>query len=98
MAAAFCARIPFSVYAARVILWYRGTMPPGNGRWPAARPPGSLVATSGASFPPGHAVAASVTVLAAVVARLPSLHQTTQDGDGHERAPRTPQYSKGRAT
>ena len=36
-----------------------------------ARPPGSLVATSGASFPSGHAVAASVTVLAAVIALVP---------------------------
>ena len=37
-----------------------------------ARPPGSLVATSAASFPSGHAVAASVTVLAAVIALVPS--------------------------
>ena len=36
-----------------------------------ARPQGSLVATSGASFPSGHAVAASVTVLAAVIALVP---------------------------
>ncbi len=36
-----------------------------------ARPPGSLVATSGASFPSGHATAASVTVLAAVIALVP---------------------------
>jgi undecaprenyl-diphosphatase len=35
------------------------------------RPPGSLVATSGASFPSGHAVAASVTVVAAVIALVP---------------------------
>jgi membrane-associated phospholipid phosphatase len=32
------------------------------------RPPGSLVAISGASFPSGHAIAASVTVVAAVIA------------------------------
>jgi membrane-associated phospholipid phosphatase len=32
---------------------------------------GSLVATSGASFPSGHAVAASVTAVAAVIALLP---------------------------
>jgi membrane-associated phospholipid phosphatase len=32
------------------------------------RPPGSLVATTAASFPSGHAVAASVTALAAVIA------------------------------
>jgi len=37
-----------------------------------ARPPGSLVATSAASFPSGHAIAASVTVLAAVIALVPS--------------------------
>ena len=35
------------------------------------RPPGSLVATSGHSFPSGHAVAASVTAVAAVIALLP---------------------------
>lgn len=35
------------------------------------RAPGSLVVTSGASFPSGHAVAASVTVVAAVVALVP---------------------------
>jgi membrane-associated phospholipid phosphatase len=35
------------------------------------RPPGSLVRTSGASFPSGHAVAASVTVVAAVIALFP---------------------------
>jgi undecaprenyl-diphosphatase len=36
------------------------------------RPPGSLVATSGASFPSGHAIAASVTVFAAVIALIPA--------------------------
>ena len=35
------------------------------------RPPHSLVHTSGGSFPSGHAVAASVTALAAVIALLP---------------------------
>ena len=35
------------------------------------RPPGSLVATSGSSFPSGHAVAATVTAVAAVIALLP---------------------------
>jgi len=35
------------------------------------RPPGALVATSGASFPSGHAIAASVTVVAAVIALVP---------------------------
>jgi membrane-associated phospholipid phosphatase len=37
-----------------------------------ARPPGSLVAVSGASFPSGHSIAASVTVLAAVIALVPA--------------------------
>ena len=35
------------------------------------RPPGSFVHTSGASFPSGHAVAASLTVVAAVIALFP---------------------------
>jgi undecaprenyl-diphosphatase len=35
------------------------------------RPPGSLVATSGGSFPSGHAVATSVTVVAIVIALVP---------------------------
>lgn len=35
------------------------------------RPPGSLVGTSGASFPSGHSVAASVTVVASVIALVP---------------------------
>jgi len=37
-----------------------------------ARPPDSLVATSGASFPSGHSIAASVTVFAAVIALVPA--------------------------
>jgi undecaprenyl-diphosphatase len=37
-----------------------------------ARPPVSLVATSGASFPSGHSIAASVTVFAAVIALVPA--------------------------
>jgi membrane-associated phospholipid phosphatase len=37
-----------------------------------ARPPGSLVPTSGASFPSGHSIAASVTVFAAVIALVPA--------------------------
>jgi membrane-associated phospholipid phosphatase len=37
-----------------------------------ARPPASLVATSGASFPSGHAIATSVTVFAAVIALVPA--------------------------
>jgi membrane-associated phospholipid phosphatase len=42
-----------------------------KGIYDRARPPGSLVATSGASFPSGHAIAASVTVVAAVIALAP---------------------------
>ena len=43
-----------------------------KGIYDRARPPGPLVATSGASFPSGHAVAASVTVVAAVIALVPA--------------------------
>ncbi len=43
-----------------------------KGIYDRPRPPGSLVATSGASFPSGHAVAASVTVVAAVIALVPA--------------------------
>jgi membrane-associated phospholipid phosphatase len=42
-----------------------------KGIYDRARPPGSLVTTSGASFPSGHAIAASVTVVAAVIALVP---------------------------
>jgi len=42
-----------------------------KGIYDRARPPESLVATSGASFPSGHAIAASVTVVAAVIALVP---------------------------
>jgi membrane-associated phospholipid phosphatase len=42
-----------------------------KGVYDRARPPGPLVATSGASFPSGHAIAASVTVVAAVIALVP---------------------------
>jgi len=42
-----------------------------KGVYDRARPPASLVHTSGGSFPSGHAVAASVTVVAAVIALLP---------------------------
>jgi len=44
---------------------------PVKGIYDRPRPPGSLVATSGASFPSGHAIAASVTVFAAVIALVP---------------------------
>ena len=43
-----------------------------KGLYARPRPMGSLVATSGGSFPSGHAVAASVTVVAAVIALVPS--------------------------
>ena len=43
-----------------------------KGIYGRARPPASLVATSGASFPSGHAVAASVTAVAAVIALVPA--------------------------
>src|SRR5438034_4832893 len=42
-----------------------------KGIYDRARPLGSLVATSGASFPSGHSIAASVTVVAAVIALIP---------------------------
>jgi membrane-associated phospholipid phosphatase len=45
-----------------------GTLKSAYGR---ARPPGSLVTTSGASFPSGHSVAAAVTAVAAVIALVP---------------------------
>jgi membrane-associated phospholipid phosphatase len=43
-----------------------------KGAYDRTRPPGSLVATSGASFPSGHSIAASVTVVAAVIALVPA--------------------------
>jgi membrane-associated phospholipid phosphatase len=46
-----------------------------KGVYDRARPSGSLVATSGASFPSGHSVAASVTVVAAVIALVPAGRQ-----------------------
>ena len=48
-----------------------------KGIYDRARPPGSLVATSGASFPSGHAIAASVTVVAAVIALVPAGRRRT---------------------
>jgi membrane-associated phospholipid phosphatase len=42
-----------------------------KGIYGRARPPGSLVVTTGTSFPSGHAIAASVTVFAAVIALVP---------------------------
>ena len=51
-----------------------------KGIYDRARPPGSLVATSGASFPSGHAIAASVTVTAAVIALAPAGRRRTRWG------------------
>ncbi len=48
-----------------------------KGVYDRTRPPGSLVATSGASFPSGHAIAASVTVVAAVIALVPAGRRRT---------------------
>ena len=48
-----------------------------KGIYDRARPPGSLVATTNASFPSGHAVAASVTVVAAVIALVPAGRRRT---------------------
>ncbi len=45
---------------------------PLKGTYDRARPPGSLVATTNASFPSGHTIAATVTVLAAVIALVPA--------------------------
>ena len=42
-----------------------------KGVYHRTRPPGSLVATTGASFPSGHSIAAAVTVVAAVIALVP---------------------------
>ncbi len=42
-----------------------------KGVYDRARPAGSLVATTNASFPSGHAIAASVTVVAAAIALVP---------------------------
>jgi undecaprenyl-diphosphatase len=59
-----------AVFAAAVVL-SEILIGPLKGVYDRARPPGSLVATSGASFPSGHSIAASVTVLAAVIALVP---------------------------
>jgi membrane-associated phospholipid phosphatase len=55
---------------------------PLKGVYDRTRPPGSLVATSGASFPSGHAIAASVTVVAAVIALVPAGRRRTWWGGG----------------
>ena len=45
-----------------------GTLKAAFGR---ARPPGSLIGTSGATFPSGHAIAAAVTAVGLVIVLLP---------------------------
>ena len=56
-----------------------------KGIYDRARPTGSLIATSGASFPSGLTVAASVTVVAAVIARFP--RQRAQPAMHHSMQP-----------
>jgi len=60
----------FAAFVAAIVLSEAliGTL---KGIYDRARPPGSLVATSGASFPSGHSIAASVTIVAAVIALVP---------------------------
>ena len=45
-----------------------------KGLYDRPRPPGSLIATTGSSFPSGHAVAGAVTAVGLVVALLPPGH------------------------
>ena len=59
-----------AAFAAAVVL-SEVLIGPLKGIYDRARPPGSLVATSGASFPSGHSVAATVTVVAAIIALVP---------------------------
>jgi membrane-associated phospholipid phosphatase len=65
----------FAAFAAAVMLseFLIGLL---KGSYDRVRPAGSLVATSGASFPSGHAVAASVTVVAVVIALVPAGRRT----------------------
>jgi len=53
-----------------------------KGIYDRPRPPHSLVATSAASFPSGHAIAASVTVVAAVIALVPPARRRAWWGAG----------------
>ena len=61
----------FAAFVSAVVLseTFIGTL---KGIYDQPRPPGSLVVTSGASFPSGHSIAASVTVIAAVIALVPA--------------------------
>jgi membrane-associated phospholipid phosphatase len=60
----------FAAFVAAIVMseLFIGTL---KGIYDRVRPPGSLVATSGASFPSGHSIAASVTIVAAVIALVP---------------------------
>jgi membrane-associated phospholipid phosphatase len=60
----------FAAFVSAVVVSeiFIGTM---KGLYARGRPPGSLVTTSGFSFPSGHAIAASVTAVAAVIALFP---------------------------
>lgn len=60
----------FAAFVAAIVLSevLIGTL---KGIYDRARPAGSLVATSGASFPSGHSIAAAVTIVAAVIALVP---------------------------
>jgi undecaprenyl-diphosphatase len=46
-----------------------------KGAFDRARPVGSLIATSGASFPSGHAIAAAVTAVGLVIVLVPAGHK-----------------------
>ena len=59
-----------AAFAAAIVL-SEALIGPLKGIYDRTRPPGSLVATTNASFPSGHAIAASVTVIAAVIALVP---------------------------
>src|SRR6202034_1132301 len=63
-------------FAAAIVL-SESLIGPLKGIYDRARPPGSLVATTNASFPSGHAIAASVTVVAAVIALVPAGRRRT---------------------
>ena len=60
----------FAAFASAIVL-SEVLIGPVKALYSRVRPPGSLVHTSGASFPSGHAVAATVTLIAAVIALFP---------------------------
>ena len=68
-----------AAFAAAVVL-SEALIGPVKAIYGRARPPGSLVATSGASFPSGHAIATSVTVFAAVIALAPAGRRRVASG------------------